>query len=268
MMNTNQNQSNHANNVTDAFTQFAKTTFTSENIEAAGRFTKDKALELKTQAQEGDSSLRLLALIGGFGCIVVGSYELTSRIIRFQLVDAIIDLYIIMLGSIVVTLEGRNLLLSQRLLQNLNKYALFLKFLWGRGSLYFIIGTLQLTQIDLFNLVAGGYMCAIGILYIVVGNNTAKKLKVIRKSLYSENTLRSKFQIANVEGNGLNLKEFRYLCQNLGLDLTVRETEAAFGYMQKTGDVSNDKLSYEDFKGWWDDLEDEGQIDDNAFIFI
>lgn len=111
-------------------------------------------------------------------------------------------------------------------------------------------------------------MCAVGILYIVVGNSTAKKLKAIRKSLYPEHTLRSKFQVANVEGNGLDLKQFRFLCEDLGLDLTVREIEATFGNIQKNGDGTNDKLSYEEFKGWWDDLDGDGQIDDNAFIFV
>jgi hypothetical protein len=155
MINANQNQADHGNNMTDTFSQFAKTALISENLEAAGRFTKEKALELKTQAQEGDRSLRFLALIGGFGCMVVGLFELSLRIMKLQLVGAIIHLYIIMLGSVVVILEGRDFFLSKRLVQNLNKYALFLKFLWGRGSLYFICGTLQLSQIDLFNLVVG-----------------------------------------------------------------------------------------------------------------
>jgi len=268
-MNANQNQTHNGNKMADNVSQFAKTTFTSENIEAAGRFTKEKVIALKTQAQEGDRSLRFLALIGGIGCIIVALFELTSRIMRLQLVGAIIDLYIIIIGSIVVILEGKDIFLSKILVQNLNKYASFLKFLWGRGSLYFVCGTLQLTQIDLFNLVAGGYMCAVGTLYIVVGNNTAKKLKAIRKSLYSENSLRSKFQIANVEGDdGLNLKQFRFLCEDLGLDLNRRETEAVFGNIQNTGDEANDKLSYQEFKSWWDDLEGDGQIDGNTFLFL
>jgi len=155
MTNSNENQAEHGSNVIESFSQFAATTLISENLGAAGRYTKEKALELKTQAQEGDRSLRFLALIGGIGSMVVGLFELTSRILSLQLLDAIIHLYIIMLGSVVVILEGRDFFLSKRLVQNLNKYALFLKFLWGRGSLYFICGTLQLSQIDLFNLVAG-----------------------------------------------------------------------------------------------------------------
>ncbi len=111
-------------------------------------------------------------------------------------------------------------------------------------------------------------MCAIGILYIIVGNNTANKLMAMRKSLYSEHALRSKFQVANAEGDGLDLKQFRLLCEDLGLDMTAREIEAAFGYIRKSGVDTNEKLSYEEFKAWWDTAEEEGQIDDNAFIFV
>ena len=155
-MNGNQNEIKHDNSImADTISQFAKSTFTTENIEAAGRFTKEKVMELRAQAQEGDKSLRFLALVGGIGCIVVGLFELTSRIMRLQLVGAIIELYAILLGTVVVILEGKDMLLSKSLVQYINKYALFLKFLWGRGALYFICGTLQLTQIDLFNLAAG-----------------------------------------------------------------------------------------------------------------
>jgi len=108
----------------------------------------------------------------------------------------------------------------------------------------------------------------IGILCIVVGNNTAKKLKAIRKSIYSDSTLQSKFQAANIHGDGLTVKEFRSLCEDLGLDFTSRETEAVFGCIQRIGDDTNDKLGYQEFKAWWDDLESDGQIDDNAFIFV
>mmetsp|Transcript_18384 Transcript_18384/g.41961 ORF Transcript_18384/g.41961 Transcript_18384/m.41961 type:complete len:274 (+) Transcript_18384:122-943(+) len=270
MMNGNQNEIKHDNSImAETLSQFAKSTFTTENIEAAGRFTKEKVMELRAQAQEGDKSLRFLALVGGIGCIVVGLFELTSRIMGLQLVGAIIELYVILLGTVVVILEGKDMLLSKSLVQYINKYALVLKFLWGRGALYFICGTLQLTQIDLFNLAAGGYMCAVGILYIVVGNKTANKLRAIRKSLYTEGTLRTKFRAADIEGDGLSLKQFRSLCENLGLDLTAREAEATFGFIQKMGDShTKDKLSYEEFKRWWDDLDGEGQLDDNAFIFV
>ena len=141
--------------MTDTLSQFAKTTFTKDNLEAAGRVAKEKALELRTRAEEGDRSLRFLAFAGGIGCTLVGILELASRLARLELVGAIIDVYIVLLGCVVIALEGRDILLPRTVVENLNKYALFLTFLWGRGALYFVCGTLQLTQIDVFNLIAG-----------------------------------------------------------------------------------------------------------------
>jgi len=111
-------------------------------------------------------------------------------------------------------------------------------------------------------------MCIIGGLHIVVGNRTANKLKAIRKSLYSENTLRTKFQNADIEGDGLNLQQFQSLCEDLGLVLSSRETEAAFDYIQKINNVTTVKLRFESFQAWWNFSDGEGQMDESAFIFV
>jgi hypothetical protein len=266
-MTTNQNNNNSM--TMDNISQIAKSAFTTENLEAAGRFTKEKAMEIKKQAEDGDQSLRFLALIGGIACIIVGIFETTSHIMRLHLVGALIDICVVLLGVIVVILEGKDMLLSESLVQKIHKYALLLKFLWGRGMLYLFIGALQLYQIDLFNLICGGYMCAIGGLYIFVGYRTANKLKTMRKSLYSEDTLRVKFQNADIEGDGLNVQQFQSLCVDLGLDLTGKEIEAAFGYIQRMNDgITTEKLRYESFLAWWSSSDGEGQVDENEFIFV
>lgn len=282
--NNNSGDANDSNsNMTDTFSRFAKTAFSSDNLESAGRAAKEKALELQKQAREGDRSLRFLAFVGGVACTLVGLLELTTRLARLAFLEAIIDVYIVLLGCVVIALEGRDVFLSKGIVQSINKHALFLTFLWGRGALYFVCGTLQLTQIDIFTLIVGGYMCFVGILYIVVGNTTAKKLRAIgvRKSLFSEEILRSKFRAADVGGDGLTLVEFRDLCQDLDLDLAGREVEATFGtILQSTsngtghghGSIDGDKLSYSSFKSWWDALEDGGADDaplaDNACAFV
>jgi hypothetical protein len=252
---------NNSSSLAETISQFAQSTFTKENLEAAGTYTKEKAIELKKETQDGDHSLKLLALIGGFACVVVGVLELVSRFLRLDIVGALIDCYIIVLGLIVIVLEGKNKLLSARFVERIHKYALFLKFLWGRGVLYFVVGTLQLYQIDLLNLISGGYMCFVGVLYILVGRRTANKLKTLKKYIYSEDTLRTKYQEANIEGDGLNLSQFRGLCFNLGLDVTRRETEAAFDYISTKS--NGDKLSYEDFQAWWNESDADERIDDS-----
>lgn len=263
--NTSSSSGNPESNFASTISQFAQATFTKQNIEAASNYTKEKAIELKKQAQDGDHSLRFLGLIAGLACVGVGILELVSRFLRFDIVGAIIDFYIVILGIIVIVLEGKNALLPARLVDNIHKYALFLRFLWGRGSLYFVIGTLQLYQIDLLNLIAGGYMCAVGILYILVGKRTAAKLKTLRKAIYSEQTLRTKYNDADIEREGLNMSQFKTLCFNLGLDLTRRELEAAFGHIQSKS--NSERLSYEEFLAWWNE-DAAQQVDETSFDFV
>jgi hypothetical protein len=258
--------SNANGGMASAISQFAQATFTKENLEKAGTFTKEKAVELRNQAQDGDQSLRVLGLMGGLATIVIGVLELITRFLRLDIVGALIDLYVIILGVIVVVLEGKNMFLSETFVERIHKYALFLKFLWGRGSLYFVCGTLQLYQIDLLNLVVGAYMCFVGGLYIVVGQRTATKLKSLRKSIYSDHILQTMYCNADIDGDGLDLTQFRGLCNSLGLDLTRRETEAAFSHIQRSN--SSKKLSFQDFQAWWNESSVEEQIDENAFVFV
>lgn len=289
---TSANAAGHNNNMAQTFMQMASSAFSKENLAAASQYTKDKASELRREAQDGDNSLRFLALVGGMACVVVGTLELVSRFMRLDVVGALIDIYIILLGVLVVLLEGKKMFLSAGAVDRIHKYALFLQFVWGRGAIYFICGTLQLYQVDLLNLIVGSYMCFVGGLYIVVGQRTATKLKTLRQSIFSERDLRTKYIQADIDGDGLNLQQFRGLCVSLGLDLTRRETEAAFQHIQNkskssrssisapnghqhvspttsNGGVEADsKLTYEDFKQWWSSTEGEDVIDENAFQFV
>jgi COPI associated protein len=284
--NGNNGNGNSKNSMTEAFTRHIAAAFSKEGLEAAGQFTKEKASELKREAQDGDNSLRFLALVGGMACVVVGLLELVTRFMRLDIVGAMIDAYIILLGVLVVLLEGKKMFLSAGVVEKIHKYALFLQFVWGRGAVYFICGTLQLYQLDLLNLIVGCYMCFVGGLYIVVGNRTATKLKALRKTIYSEHDLRTKYVQADIEGDGLNLQQFRGLCVSLGLDLTRRETEAAFQHIQSKSLSSSSsaqqkqqqnglpsnytdvKLTYEDFQRWWSSTDAEDVIDESAVNFV
>lgn len=252
---------------TSGLSQFAKHVFTKENFEKAGKAAKEKASEVRTQAQEGDQSLRLLALLGGLVVIVVSGMEIVGKILTFNIIGALIEFYTLLLGVVVVILEGKSVFLSTGAVQKIHKYALFLKFLWGRGCLYFICGTLQLYQLDLWNLVSGVFMCFVGILFVFVGQRTSYKLKALRKSLYSEQTLHEKFVQADLDGDGgLDLHQFRTLTLTLGLDMTRRETEGAFGHMHST--QNGEKLTYDEFKAWWNETEVDEELDERSFTFV
>jgi hypothetical protein len=185
-----------------AVSQVAGSIFTKEAVDTVTKAVGTQLSSLKHQAEEGDNSLRTLALLGGILLIVVGGMEFVSNIMLLRIPGALIELYSLMVGVMVIILEGKNFLLSDKYQVSIFKYALFLKFLWGRGSLYFVVGTMQLYHMDLFNFIAGGYMSCIGVLMIFVGQRTAYKLKNMRRSLYSQQELQAKFAQSDVDGDG------------------------------------------------------------------
>ena len=273
---------NTGNSLTETLSGFATKVFSSAAMSAA----KDQAMQLKTQAQDGDNSLKALALVGGIASIVVAIFEIIREILSFNPIGAIIEIYTLFIGIIVIVLEGKNKLLPVTYVNRIHKYALFLKFLWGRGCLYFVAGTLMIFQIDFWNFIVGTYMCLIGILYVVVGHQTASKLRSLRKNMYTEHQLLQQFVTA-AGGNehyedGLNIQQFKQLCISLGLDMNRRETEAAFYHIRNkssssssTRNTANDdtggKMTFQEFYEWWSSSETDGTSDDldsSAFVFV
>jgi len=134
--------------------------------------------------------------------------------------------------------------------QGITKYALFLKFVWGRGCLYFVAGTLQLAQHSLVDVVSGGFMCFVGVTYIIVGRKTAQKLAELRNT--SEETLKSKFAQADLERSGtLTQTQFQNMTRSLGVEMNLRETESAF---LQLGKDANEELTYEECQNWWNQM--------------
>jgi len=170
----------------------ASSIFTEETVKSVTTAVGTQTA-LKAQAEEGSYSLRMMALLGGILLIATGSLEFASNIMLLQIPGALIELYTLFVGLAIFIMENKGTFLSNRYQGSLFKYALFLKFLWGRGALYFVVGTIQLYHFDLLNFVAGIYMCFVGILMIRAGQRTAYKLKNTRRSLYSPTELQAKF---------------------------------------------------------------------------
>ena len=248
----------------ESFSQFASDVFSKENFQQVGSAAIEQVQELKQQTQDGDFSIKMLGLIGGLLLTIIGSLEVVHQALSLNLVGVFIELYTCMLGFIVIVLEGKKMFLTSDFIDRMHKYALFVKYLWGRGALYFVAGTLQLTQLDFLNYISGVYMCFLGIMFILIGQRTASKLRALKNSAISENTLRDIFnEASSTSGDGgLDRIQFRALTQILGMDMTRRETEAAFYYIPKQ---DSEKLSYQEFVAWWRETDVQ---DDTSFIFV
>lgn len=229
-----------------------------ENAQAANDYALEKAKELRVLAREGDFSIRLFALIGGVAMCVVSVFGFVGTALHFHGVAALLDVYTFCLGFVVILLEGPKMpFIKDTFRQKVSKYALFLKFVWGRGILFFVAGTLQLTQSGIADLIVGVYMCLVGVAYIYYGQKTAKKLRTLRQELFSPLQLRSKFNDADKDGTGkLTLGQFKALTDSMGLDMNRREMEAAFMCMDKDDDSF---LTFDEFENWWTNWDDADQ---------
>ncbi len=239
-------------------TSIASNLLTKENAEVAGNFAKEKFMELRKQANDGDYSIRLLALLGGILLICLSATELLGKVLTLHLLGAIIEVYTFLLGVVVLILEGKGQIpfFPEHFAATIQKYALILRYVWGRGALYFVAGTLQLSQMGLFDLIGGAFMTFVGVVYIFVGRKAQSKLQALKNSAIPEATLKARFQQATSSNTDkLDMTSFRTLALTLGLNLNRREVETAFLIIDKDDDGF---IAYTEFETWWHTLDEPG----------
>lgn len=133
---------------------FASSLMSKENAKSAAKYTKEQAQILAHMLSDGSRSIRVLALMGGIAMAVSSAFGVWNRFFTLQWLSAIVEFYTFLLGLAVVALEahaGKWRIFPERWTSGwetqLRKYALFLSFVSGRGGLYFVAGTLQLSQV-------------------------------------------------------------------------------------------------------------------------
>mmetsp|Transcript_15304 Transcript_15304/g.20176 ORF Transcript_15304/g.20176 Transcript_15304/m.20176 type:complete len:257 (+) Transcript_15304:92-862(+) len=221
-----------------------------QNVSEAGNFASQRAAEFKQNLNEGNWSLRVLALIGAMAMMSVSVLGILADLVRLNWIAVIFEIYCFLLGVVIIILEyGQQLSCFARMESGLYKNALFLKYVWGRGLLYFVAGTLELSQRTFIDICIGLYVSFIGILFILVGRSAASKMAEARRSSVTSEEMQEKFAIADMDGKGsLTVEQFAALTKNLGMDLTRREVESAF--IQLDCDKSG-RVSYETVMYWW-----------------
>lgn len=231
----------------------------SQTAAEAGTFAKDTAGDIRKYVSEGDWSLRLLALLAGLAMIVTSVMGFLGNVLFLDWISAIFDVYVFFLGILIVLLEsGRRLRIFSSMESSIYKNARFLSYIWGRGMIYFVAGTIQIALRDILDIAIGLFVCFVGITYILVGRRTAKKLAEARRSTCTPEKLQEFFAVADVDGKGsLTLDQFRQLISSLGLDLNRRETEAAFMQIDYS---HTGRLTYESVQMWW--MQDATEHDD------
>jgi EF-hand domain pair/COPI associated protein len=189
-----------------------------------------------------------LGFIGGLAMIASNGIAILDRFFSFNFAGSLLAVYGVFFGLIITILDGPGPC-AQYLNRRTLFYAKFLEFTWGRGALYFFVGTLQVSNWNMLDWAVGGFMMFVGITAIGVGIATAQELRRLKASILSEADLKQKWDRHDTNHNGkLDVKELTALVTDAGIDMTRNDVAAAFLALDKNFDAY---ISYEEFYSWY-----------------
>jgi len=179
--------------------------------------------------------------------------DIIEHIFTLRLNKVVLDAYLILFGYMIAVVNSAetkaNMNVAPKTRQTILYYAKFLCATWGRGFLYFFVGTIAFSQLDFNGLIGGSYMMLLGIICIYIGRNTAKKLAKLRDNEKSLCML--KFRRLATHGN-LDISAYTEFLENYDLDLGKGEIVASFTMLDSDCDGL---VSVEEFDTWWDACE-------------
>jgi len=240
---------------------------TPQNVSEANNFAKDRVAEFQQNVHQGNWSLRFLALLGGLSMVIVSVLGFVSHVVYLHWISALFELYTLALGALIIILEyGRQLSFFKGVESSLYKNALFLKYVWGRGVLYFVAGTLQISQRDMVSVIVGLYVCVVAVTFVVVGQRAAaRQLEELRRAAITPHQLQVLVATRSLESKAsISIKQFQTLTNNLGMTLTRQEVETAFLQLEfdSQGRVRSEAVQkwYEEEASAWGPLESDTAI--------
>jgi EF-hand domain pair len=130
----------------------------------------------------------------------------------------------------------------------------FIRNYQGRGAVFVITGLLEIWMRSLLDLIVGFFAIYVGFLYLWSGKQAMEKMEeALRTAQASGNisleTIQEMYANADVDGKGgLSLSQWRLFIESLGMQLSKKESEAAFMLMDKNRDG---RMSYDEVHRWW-----------------
>jgi hypothetical protein len=202
-------------------------TATAAAVTGAG-FINAATSQIQKAHSDGPFTFRILGLIGGIAMVVSNGIAILDRFFSFNFTGAIIAVYGVFFGIIIVMLEGP-FPFKERIQGGIRFHAKFLEFTWGRGALYFFVGTLQISNWNMLDWAVGGFMIFVGITAIGAGIASARDLKLLKFSLANEAQLKEKFTAHDTNGDGkLDVKELTAFVRDSGIEMNRNEIAAVF----------------------------------------
>lgn len=193
----------------------------------------------KEFSQEGNLNFRVLAFAGGISVILTSILSIGIHISHLDYIQILMYVYTLLFGILICILEGQFLGIS--ILNGVRSFAIeaipILKYLWGRGALYILCGSVQLSHPHLMNIASGTFLIGVGCLFVVIGMYTRRRMKKLKKALKDTRSLKRHFNRFDRDGDGvLDMDEFGAFVASLtGDDLDEDELEGSFGIIDSQG---------------------------------
>lgn len=209
--------------------------------------------QMRHLATDGPLSYRALAFAGGLGMIVTSLSDWFGEIYTSSYMKALISFYTLLFGILFSLLEI-HLWATNEIMSKARAFIYdqvrALRYLLGRGLLYVFAGTLQASQMNAIDIGSGGFMIFIGLLAIIVGKSTARRLNRLQNAIFDGSVIKRLFNQYDQDQDGhLTRKQFASFIRGIGLELGQNEFKNAFDEIDWDGD---NKISYNEFRKWWD----------------
>jgi multisubunit Na+/H+ antiporter MnhB subunit len=213
----------------------------------------------------GNVNFRILAFAGGVSVILTSSLSIAICIAHWGILEMMIYIYTLLFGVLICVLEGQ--FIKNETVNIIRSGAIeglpVLKYLWGRGVLYMLSGSLQLSHFSSMNVLSGAYLIGVGFLFVTIGMHTRRRLKKLKKSLKDVKVLKRQFNRFDRDGDGvLDMDEFGAFVANLtGDDMDEDELEGTFGAIDSQG---KGYVTLEELQAWMKGFNEETGIEDTG----
>mmetsp|Transcript_3506 Transcript_3506/g.6635 ORF Transcript_3506/g.6635 Transcript_3506/m.6635 type:complete len:337 (-) Transcript_3506:898-1908(-) len=210
--------------------------------------------DMQYLVEEGPLSFRSFGFIGGFFMILSSILDFAendedsyARLVTFNLW---------LIGFISIQIEGRPFYMQIPFIYDLIcLFFSFLKYVWGRGFLYFTAGCFQLFLFTKYNMICGSYFMLLGVFSIVFGYRASVRLAALRNSIHSKDEIKFMFHSFDMNRDGyLSPDEFREMLLAMGQGVDHNDFVAAMSAV----DIDNKQMvSYADLEAWWEGYNDD-----------
>lgn len=207
----------------------------------------------------------MLAFAGGISVILTSTLSIGICIAHFEPLAMIVYIYTFMVGILICILEGQ--FLKSEIMNHIREGAIeglpILKYLWGRGVLYSLSGSLQLSHLSSMNMLSGAFLVAVGVLFILVGIHTRRRLNKLKKSVKDVKVLMRHFRRFDRDNDGvLDMDEFGNLVAHLTKeDMDEDELEGVFSSITKSDEGH---ITLEELQAWFSGFKEEVENEESG----